>query len=194
MAPVKTIAVIIAMKAEAAPLVEHPGEEGGAEPFPGPIPAEAQRRRRRRRRARVLQRRGQGLRRRFRRHRPGGAHRLPNLRTPQARSPDQRGHRGGLQGHGGAIGDVYLATAFKNHDRRIPIPGFDAYGVGHADAAPCPALRQATDSSPVVSTGNSLDAPDVDVESLKKNEASVKEMEAAASHTCAPCSTSRCSR
>jgi hypothetical protein len=44
---------------------------------------------------------------------------------------------------GGAIGDVYLATAFKNHDRRIPIPGFDTYGVGATDAAACPALRAA---------------------------------------------------
>ena len=41
MAPVKTIAVIIAMKAEAAPLVEHLGlKKAEPSPFPGPIPAE----------------------------------------------------------------------------------------------------------------------------------------------------------
>ena len=41
MAPVKTIAVIIAMKAEAAPLVEHLGlKKAEPGPFPGPIPAE----------------------------------------------------------------------------------------------------------------------------------------------------------
>ncbi len=41
------------------------------------------------------------------------------------------------------VGDVYLATAFKNHDRRIPIPGFDVYGVGATDAAACPNMRAA---------------------------------------------------
>ena len=29
---------------------------------------------------------------------------------------------------GGAIGDVYVSSAFKNHDRRIPLPGFDTFG------------------------------------------------------------------
>eukprot|EP00959_Pyramimonas_sp_CCMP1952_P110951 2321174-Pyramimonas_sp.AAC.1 len=32
------------------------------------------------------------------------------------------------QAMGGAIGDVYLSSAFKNHDRRIPLPGFEAFG------------------------------------------------------------------
>ena len=32
------------------------------------------------------------------------------------------GTAGGFKGKGAAIGDVFLATAFANHDRRIPIP------------------------------------------------------------------------
>lgn len=32
------------------------------------------------------------------------------------------GTAGGFQSKGAAIGDVFLATGFANHDRRIPIP------------------------------------------------------------------------
>lgn len=32
------------------------------------------------------------------------------------------GTAGGFKARGAAIGDVFLATAFANHDRRIPIP------------------------------------------------------------------------
>ena len=54
------------------------------------------------------------------------------------------------------------------------------YGVGAADAAACPNLRAHTGfKAGVVSTGNSLDCPDVDREALAANDASVKEMEAA---------------
>ena len=189
MAPVKTIAVIIAMKAEAAPLVEHLGlKKAEPGPFPGPIPAE------------VFsgavgdaivhvccngEAKGFG---------DDSVGTVPAALTAyqicEHLKPDlliNAGTAGGFKAMGGAIGDVYLATAFKNHDRRIPIPGFDTYGVGHADAHPCPALRTSTGFKPgVVSTGNSLDAPDVDVDMLTKNEASVKEMEAAGiAHVCA---------
>jgi hypothetical protein len=44
---------------------------------------------------------------------------------------------------GGAIGDVYLSSAFKNHDRRIPIPGFDVFGTGTVTAPACPNLVKA---------------------------------------------------
>jgi hypothetical protein len=35
---------------------------------------------------------------------------------------------GGFQQKGAAIGDVFLTTGVANHDRRIPIPGFDRIG------------------------------------------------------------------
>ena len=48
------------------------------------------------------------------------------------------GTAGGLRARGAAIADLYLATSFRHHDRRIPLPGFDAYGHGHVDALPTP--------------------------------------------------------
>jgi len=37
---------------------------------------------------------------------------------------------GGFSIKGAEIGDVFLTTGVANHDRRIPIPGFDTYGIG----------------------------------------------------------------
>ena len=100
-----------------------------------------------------------------------------------ALSPDliiNAGTAGGFAAKGGVVGDVYLATEFKNHDRRIPIPGFDAYGIGATPATAAPAMAAALGlKTGIVSTGNSLDAPDVDKTSMAANDASVKEMEAA---------------
>ena len=179
---IKTIAVIIAMEAEAAPLVEHLGlKQQETSPFKGPLPA-------------VVfsgtvgdatvhvctngKAAGFGV---------DSVGTVPAALTAYnacaTLAPDvliNAGTAGGFKAMGGAIGDVYLATSFKNHDRRIPIPGFDTYGVGATDAASCPNLRAAMGfKEGVVSTGNSLDAPPVDMENLKANEASVKEMEAA---------------
>ena len=41
------------------------------------------------------------------------------------------GTAGGIAGQGCEIGDVYLGSGiFCFHDRRIPLPGFDQYGMG----------------------------------------------------------------
>jgi len=179
---VKTIAVIVAMEAEAAPLIEHLGlKKQEKSPFAGPLPA-------------VVfsgavgdatvhvctngPARGFGV---------DSVGTVPAALTAyqacEALEPDllvNAGTAGGFKAKGGVVGDVYLATAFKNHDRRIQIPGFDVYGVGAADAAACPNLRAAMGfKAGVVSTGNSLDCPDVDRDALAANDASVKEMEAA---------------
>ena len=42
------------------------------------------------------------------------------------------GTAGGFKAKGAAIGDVFMATAFANHDRRIPIP------VSHCPVIPGP--------------------------------------------------------
>lgn len=42
---------------------------------------------------------------------------------------------------GAAIGDIYLSNEIINHDRRIPIPGFDKYGIGLVKSPSCPALQ-----------------------------------------------------
>jgi hypothetical protein len=39
-------------------------------------------------------------------------------------------------------GDVFISSAVSNHDRRIPIPGFDAYGKGTCQSAPTARLRE----------------------------------------------------
>lgn len=91
------------------------------------------------------------------------------------------GTAGGFAKRGGAVGDVYLATTFKNHDRRIPIPGYDAYGVGEYDAWPTPKLASELGCKRgVVCTGNSLDATETCRKLMDEHDASVKEMEAAA--------------
>jgi 5'-methylthioadenosine nucleosidase len=102
----------------------------------------------------------------------------------QALSPDvviSAGTAGGFAARGAAIADVFLSTSTRNHDRRIPIPGFDAYGVGRREALPTPRLRAALGlKSGVVSSGNSLDYTAEDMAAMTAAGAAVKEMEAAA--------------
>ena len=90
---------------------------------------------------------------------------------------------GGFARKGGAIGDVFLTTGVANHDRRIGIPGFDTYGIGSLSSEIDPsAMAEALGyKTGIVTTGNSLDKTDTDDEYMKdKNDASVKDMEAAA--------------
>jgi 5'-methylthioadenosine nucleosidase len=93
---------------------------------------------------------------------------------------------GGFARMGAAIGDVYVVTAVAHHDRRIPIPGgFEQYGIGRVDTCVRlnPAKNMAKDLNfkvGVCTTGNSLDATDADHVLMLANEASVKDMEAAA--------------
>lgn len=90
------------------------------------------------------------------------------------------GTAGGFRCHGAAIGDVYLGTSFAHHDRRIPLPAFDAYGVWAVPAHPAPNLAAAAGlKSGGVTTGNSLDWHEADMAAMKTSGAVVKEMEAA---------------
>ena len=92
------------------------------------------------------------------------------------------GRAGGFREKGAAIGDVFLVDEVKYHDRRIPIPTFTKYGVGAIRTAETPNMRKTLKDLKrgVCSTGNSLDATEVDREMMSRNDASVKEMEAAA--------------
>ena len=92
------------------------------------------------------------------------------------------GTAGGFQSKGCEIGDVFLVSEVKFHDRRIPIPTFTSYGIGAIETLKTPNMRKEITSlkSGICSTGNSLDATDVDREMMLQNDASVKEMEAAA--------------
>jgi 5'-methylthioadenosine nucleosidase len=88
---------------------------------------------------------------------------------------------GGFQRKGAEIGDVFLTTAVAHHDRRIPIPEFQDYGVGRLETQMAHKLAEAHHfKQGVCTTGNSLDATEEDDVHMARNDASVKDMEAAA--------------
>lgn len=57
------------------------------------------------------------------------------------------GTAGGFAKKGAAIGDAYIGSVLKHHDRRIPIPGFTEYGIGNHVGLSCPQLLQVIFSS-----------------------------------------------
>jgi 5'-methylthioadenosine nucleosidase len=88
---------------------------------------------------------------------------------------------GGFNRKGAAIGDVFLTSGVANHDRRIPIPGFDAYGIGKLTTVNASQMAGNLGyKTGICTTGNSLDWVEKDDELMKENDASVKDMEAAA--------------
>mmetsp|Transcript_18126 Transcript_18126/g.27183 ORF Transcript_18126/g.27183 Transcript_18126/m.27183 type:complete len:263 (+) Transcript_18126:158-946(+) len=88
---------------------------------------------------------------------------------------------GGFQRKGAEIGDVFFTTAVANHDRRIPLGPFEPYGVGKIESMDVSHLAEVIGAKlGVCTTGNSLDAHDIDDHHMKVNDASVKDMEAAA--------------
>jgi 5'-methylthioadenosine nucleosidase len=88
---------------------------------------------------------------------------------------------GGFERMGARIGSVFLTTAVANHDRRIPIPPFIPYGIGKLDSIPAPKLAALHSfQTGICTTGNSLDKTKEDDEMMLSNDASVKDMEAAA--------------
>lgn len=90
------------------------------------------------------------------------------------------GTAGGFRSVGAAIGDAFISTHFKHHDRRIAIPGFDEYGRGNHEAHDCARLIEKLGlKCGVVTTSNSLDHTETDFKIMKENDASVKDMEAA---------------
>ncbi|KAL3136321.1 hypothetical protein ABBQ38_005585 [Trebouxia sp. C0009 RCD-2024] len=91
------------------------------------------------------------------------------------------GTAGAFRAQGAAIGDVFVGTTTVNHDRRIPIPGFDKYGVGAHTSAPTTRLQKELGlKAGMVSSGNSLDYTEQDMAFMLSNQVAVKEMEAAA--------------
>lgn len=85
------------------------------------------------------------------------------------------------QRKGAAIGDVFLTTAVANHDRRIAIPSFTPYGIGRIESTSVEKLAAHLDAKlGVCTTGNSLDFHELDSHHMLENDASVKDMEAAA--------------
>lgn len=102
----------------------------------------------------------------------------------QAFAPDlviSAGTAGGFKARDAAIGDVFVSSAKINHDRRIPIPGFDAYGLDYTPSTPTPNLQKALGLKVgLVTSGNSLDYTEKCLSIMTAHNAAVKEMEAAA--------------
>ncbi|XP_022747987.1 5'-methylthioadenosine/S-adenosylhomocysteine nucleosidase 2-like isoform X1 [Durio zibethinus] len=102
----------------------------------------------------------------------------------QALEPDliiNAGTAGGFKAKGAGIGDVFLVSHLAFHDRRIPIPFFDLYGVGLRQAFSMPnLLKELNLKTGRLSTGDSLDMSPQDEASITANDATVKDMEGAA--------------
>ncbi|KAK3038379.1 hypothetical protein RJ639_030279, partial [Escallonia herrerae] len=102
----------------------------------------------------------------------------------QALQPDliiNAGTAGGFKAKGACIGDVFLASDVAFHDRRIPIPVFDLYGVGLRQALSTPNLvKELNLKVGRLSTGDSLDMSAKDEAFIIANDVTVKDMEGAA--------------
>ncbi|CAM8936699.1 unnamed protein product [Rhodiola kirilowii] len=101
----------------------------------------------------------------------------------QALKPDliiNAGTAGGFKARGACIGDVYLISNVAFHDRRIPIPVFDQYGVGSRPAISTSNLAEALNLKVgKLTTGDSLDMCPTDEAGIVANNATVKDMEGA---------------
>eukprot|EP00965_Chrysotila_dentata_P232197 6198823-Pleurochrysis_carterae.AAC.10 len=94
------------------------------------------------------------------------------------------GTAGGFSQRGARIGDAFISTKCVFHSRRIPdvIRGhFEEYGFGHFRSPPLSLLAQTAGLKlGVVSTSDSLDCSQIDMQLMMAEGAAVKEMEAAA--------------
>lgn len=84
---------------------------------------------------------------------------------------------------GAEIAEAFLISpVIFNHDHRIPLPKFDQFGLGaHPTPAEIPALAEEHQlPTAILSSGNSLDHTDRDLEIFLKNGARLKDMEGSA--------------
>ncbi|XP_056856869.1 5'-methylthioadenosine nucleosidase-like [Raphanus sativus] len=109
---------------------------------------------------------------------------LVTFASIQALHPDiliNAGTCGAFKVKGANIGDVFLASDAVFHDRRIPIPMFDLYGVGLRQAFSTPNLLNHLNLKiGRLSTGDSLDMSTQDESLIIANDATLKDMEGAA--------------
>lgn len=106
---------------------------------------------------------------------------LQQLDATQPQLVINAGTCGGFKRKGAGIGDVYLTDAVAHHDRRIPIPDFESYGVGRLETLVADKLAADCNfKQGLCTTGNSLDYTDTDDKHMEINDACIKDMEAAA--------------
>ncbi|KAK9802959.1 hypothetical protein WJX72_010723 [[Myrmecia] bisecta] len=179
---VKTVLVLIAMEAEASPLVETLGTAQDEPPrIPKPAPCVS------------FSGTYKGLSVHVVHNGKCRVHGVDNVGTVPAAltaylaiqefKPDlviSAGTAGGFKSQGAAIADVFVSTAISNHDRHIPIPNFDAYGIWAYDPPETPNLVKALGlKTGLVSSGNALTYSIADMALMQGNNAAIKEMEAA---------------
>lgn len=89
---------------------------------------------------------------------------------------------GGWHHRGAAIGDTVIAwPEIRSHDRRIDLPGFQAFADGGFPTADLrPEAEELGCRLGIVSTGDSLDSTPIDDVRMRESGADAKEMEAAA--------------
>lgn len=92
------------------------------------------------------------------------------------------GTAGAFHEKGAQIGDVYLSHPYVIfHDRRVDIPGWKEMGVGRFPVVDVSRLAsQLNLKCGVITTSNSLDMTETDEEMIRRNGGEIKEMEAAA--------------
>jgi len=91
------------------------------------------------------------------------------------------GTAGGNEKLGANVGDIYISSCIKYHDRRIPIPGYREFGIGSYPCLEVPNLiREFNFKEGIFSSGNSFDSEGNDLKQFNENGAVIKDMETAA--------------
>lgn len=175
------IVILIAMAAEAQPLIQRLNLKPEATDFAAPYPHKLFSGQQQGKKISIIL---NGTDSRFKVDNVGTqAAALTTFLTLKHLQPDlviNAGTAGAFHSKGAKIGDIYLSQKIKFHDRRIGIPGFTEYGVGDYSSFDVAHLASKISAKlGVVSTGNSLDMSDIDLKMLQQNQADVKEMEAA---------------
>lgn len=90
------------------------------------------------------------------------------------------GTAGAFKSHGASIGEVYLSGQIAFYDRRIALPGFEQYGRYIIETPFTKTIGEKLHYKiGNITTGNSLDMPDHDYQSILALNGDIKEMEAA---------------
>ena len=181
---IRTIAIIVAMQEEAGAIRDALALEEIEAPFPRHLPMGAFERRTEERRV-VLVTNGRDRRREAISLIGTQAATLAAHVTIDSFAPDvliSAGTAGGFSRSGAKIGDVYLSNGvFRFHDRIIPLPGYQEYGIGSYPSLDV--SRVAVDTGlrmGEVTTGDSFEASEAHRAQFETHEPAVKEMEAAA--------------
>ena len=181
--PIQSIAILMAMQEEAAPVIEGLALQERTDIFPTHLPLRCFHRSETSRDVYLVWA-GQDA--RFGVDYIGSeAATLSALETIRCLQPDliiSAGTAGGFAGRGASIGTVYLnEDRFVFHDRHVPLAGFEESAIGNFPGAPIATMAHDLGlPQGVISTGSSLQKTPLDLVTLETHHAVAKEMEAAA--------------